>query len=855
MAINTAVYGTPDTWRQWDYNSNYDVKQLPRFANFTGSTTAIFDDTSMLKVGQSQGKVQINVPIDTSIAVLGVDDDCSLVHQTWHKRGATVDEKFAVSMKRNGVNPLAWAWRYSTYSNFNNMPTMVLYNNSHAWAYYQAANSDNPDTYLAPIASYPAQCVHVIFVQVYRSVDEVKQHGGWFMDLYTYLNGHIENNTSSPKWCEQYKIIHCIYTREMYRNKTEVTDPDTRTDYYRGFGGDFYVPGPIILNEIEDFVDPDTPERQRRILRYTQASRAPTTPTSERFISPYRPDDYIGITLTSGVAPVQLFGCITFGPINVPGSDLTYRLYYMGLVGHANILHTEFYSPNSNSRNFIWYSDVDNDFGGLDKFVEYCHKQAAYLGGFFTDSYDAAQKEPYLDSDHFYLGAIDDNGVTHGEYTRGQDNRKQKQWDWETFEKNNYDPEKKPEAPDKEQESDPYTFTKGNPNGLKGAFYYLCDDDILPNLQLWAHDIVDPPGPFVKPGTTDIPEGSYSPEALAYDIERRFNGSYPFDNILSVQWFPFDLSKALSQGPDFPALNVIVMGNTTTSAIDNWYGGSVPAVNARQAVGSQYVVFDSEAYTIDEYFNDFRDYSPYTSMDLVIPWHGTISLDPGHWYGHQLSTKMVIDVITGASTTYIMRDSITIQSIDGHVGTSVPLSIRNIGDFTSSTIAASQALNDQKYTNARSYLNSAAGIVGGAAMIGGAVATGNIPLAIAGGISAGKQIIGSEIDMIQADKQLQNKEFAVGHAPSGSTQVSAATPAVSQYASRDLRLIIKRPHLLPGYNATTYGASVGFACNRQGPVGNNTGFSVFSGADLDGLTATDTEKSKIYGLLQTGIII
>lgn len=854
MAINTAIYGTPDTWRVWDLNSNYDPKQAPRYVNFTGSTTAIIDDTAMLKVGRSQDKVQLNTPIDNSIAMIGVDDDCSLVHQTWHKRGTSVDETFAVQMKRNGVNPLAWAWRYGTYSNYNSIATMLMYDRQHAWAYNQDYEYNNPDIYIAPIASYPMQSVHVIFVQVYKDIESTKQHGGWFMDLYTYLNGHLENNATSPKWCDQYRIIRAVYIRDLYRNKTAVTDPETRDEYYRGFGGDLYIAGPMILNELEEFTDPNRKEQQNRVLRYSQPTRAATSSSNDRFISPYRPDDYLGITLSSSSTPNLIFGSIAYGYVDCSGTGETYDLYYMGLVGHTDKLHTEFYEDNGNRR-WIWWSSIDDDFGGLDQFIQYCHKQVAYLGGFFCDSYDAAQKEPYLDSDYFYLGTIDDDGVTHGAYTQGADNKTQKQWEWEDFEQNTYDPNKTPEAADKEQPSDPYTFDKGNPNGLAGAFYYLCDSDILSNLQLWARDIVDPPGPFVKPGTLEVPEGSYSPEELAYDIERRFNGSYPFDNILSIQWFPFDLSRELSQGPDFPDLNVIVLGNTTTSAIENWYGGSVMAVNARHAVGSQYVVFDSEAHTIDEYFNDFRDYTPYTSMDLVIPWHGTISIDPGQWYGHSLTTKMVIDVITGASTTYIMRDSIVIQSIDGHVGASVPLSIRNIGDFASSTIASSQALNDQRYNNARTYIGDAAGIAGGITMMAAGAVTGNGVAAMVGGISLVNQIGKVGLDVTQGEEQYKNKEFSVGHAPSGSTQVSSATPAVSQYASRELRLIIKRPHLLPGYNAATYGSSVGFACNKQGTVGSFSGLSIFSGADLEGVNATDAEKQMIYSRLQAGIII
>ena len=69
------------------------------------------------------------------------------------------------------------------------------------------------------------------------------------------------------------------------------------------------------------------------------------------------------------------------------------------------------------------------------------------------------------------------------------------------------------------------------------------------------------------------------------------------------------------------------------------------------------------------------------------------------------------------------------------------------------------------------------------------------------------------------------------------------------------RLVIRYPTLMSDFNGETYGKTVGYACNIQDTIGNFEGFTVFSGADLTGLSCQEDIKTRIFGLLQQGVIL
>ena len=61
--------------------------------------------------------------------------------------------------------------------------------------------------------------------------------------------------------------------------------------------------------------------------------------------------------------------------------------------------------------------------------------------------------------------------------------------------------------------------------------------------------------------------------------------------------------------------------------------------------------------------------------------------------------------------------------------------------------------------------------------------------------------------------------------------------------------------MLPGYNRTAYGKTVGFACNKNGKLSDFSGLTVCAAFDLSGIECTAEEKQIIANYLKGGVIV
>ena len=847
MAVNTAIYGNETDWVPFfGAGSSWKESAIPKLAAFRNESGTI---SSYLDDAVKSGLLTINNEIDKSISFSAVDDGSWLCNQSWYYINKTKvaepasDIVEVCKLQKHSVNPLAFFIK-GTYGNSSEMPYCNASNYAKQFfGFEQVYTSNNGNLKMKPVTYISVKdMVYVVMVRAVDTDPETMTPSDSVTtvnyDLYTYMK---YTESDGKHIYEKYPWVICLYLIPLYSRPDSYSGSDLRSPVNSSSVTSIQ---PAVMNSFETGINPyiDEEDKPLKILSYYQIIGQSGNDSGFRAALPLTDPTKVPRSYSTSYRPVVIAGSRTLWTNPTPD--------YMFLL--SNVCKYRHLLDGNNIKWCHWLEKVDNS-NSIEVYEKYM-KQAAYFGAFFTDSYDYAVNATTWDIEHTFIGSLDENGVAHGEYTEGTENRKQKQWEWNDWSDTPYDPSKRPDAPDKEQESDPFTFSGGNPHGLMSGNYYAITTTELSNLQNWINKLVNPDGQFYDPNTIEHPDNSYSPEALAYAIERMFSGVYPNDCIINLQYFPFDIVKLTNYGG---ATNLAIkLGNTTTMPIENWYGtdriaGAYAAPLGLSNTVTQYAVINTPDYYIDEYFGDFRDYQPYTTMELLVPWHGTIPLDPGHWYGHNLSTKMVVDLITGTSTTYILRDGIAIQSIDGQVGYTINFSIRNVGDFSKTAIATSQEMNMQKYDNAKTAVNTVTGTVSGMTVGIGAAMTGNVS-GVAGAIGG---VANGIISLEQGKQRYKNLEFALGHCPSGSTLVSAQCPAVSQYANEDLRLVIKRPHLISGYNSSIYGKTVGFACNIQDKISSFNGYTVFSGANIDGIPATEQEKQMIYASLQQGVII
>ena len=168
---------------------------------------------------------------------------------------------------------------------------------------------------------------------------------------------------------------------------------------------------------------------------------------------------------------------------------------------------------------YVYYMSAGNDPAELREKIR---RAVACFGLFFVDGYE--DKDIALDDNHMMLGILE-NGVGHGEYSFGLNNRLQDQWKWDDMHENEYDPSSEPE--DEETDGTGTPILPSTPGftlaGRGSACYAMTKLDIDEVME----DIF---------GATDA---KYSEMVKRLEMF----GSNPMNAIISCKWYPFTFSS------------------------------------------------------------------------------------------------------------------------------------------------------------------------------------------------------------------------------------------------------------------------------------------------------------------------
>lgn len=216
-------------------------------------------------------------------------------------------------------------------------------------------------------------------------------------------------------------------------------------------------------------------------------------------------------------------------------------------------------------------------------------------------------------------------------------------------------------------------------------------------------------------------------------------------------------------------------------------------------VSSQYCSVDCGNVNLYEYFGNVFDYSPFTTVNLYLPFVGVVQLDTADVMRSTIGVTYGIDVLTGdcLAKVSVERDGAggILYSYPGNCAVKYPIS-------------------------SGSYL----GIIGLAAGAIGAAATGNMGL-LAAGASGGFT-------------KVQHGGSFVGN--------SGATGPKIPY------LIVSRPKTALAVNFNTF---EGYPVNYSVKISECRGFIRVKECHLSGINATDDELDMIDQILKDGIIV
>lgn len=225
-------------------------------------------------------------------------------------------------------------------------------------------------------------------------------------------------------------------------------------------------------------------------------------------------------------------------------------------------------------------------------------------------------------------------------------------------------------------------------------------------------------------------------------------------------------------------------------------------------VSNQYTTVDCGTVTLSEYFHNVFDYSPYTQINLYLPFIGIVSLDNADVMRASIHIVYHVDVLSGAclAEVKVTRDGAggTLYQYTGNASVTLPIS-------------------------SGSYM----GIVSSIASIAGG---------IAGTIASG----GTALPMIaSAAGSALTARAKVEHSGSFSGNSGAMGGKIPY-------LIISRPQVALANNFQKY---IGFPANYTTKLSNCSGFVKVLECHIENVNATSSELTEIESLLKGGIIV
>lgn len=452
----------------------------------------------------------------------------------------------------------------------------------------------------------------------------------------------------------------------------------------------------------------------------------------------------------------------------------------------------------------------------FDEFLSYIKQQLAYLG--FRFCADANHLSDAIDSQYFYIPEIDSNGVTTGNYAAANapeaENYINYTWTNDVYESTPYDG-----SDDDDDEGDPNEYDDNNETELNAlaaqAKNYFFNTYCLSPTQL-----------------RQLSEYMYT-EMPTNQSTEDFLTNNPIDVIINLQMFPFTIATGVT--PDILMLGKLKprYWDATASEWKDILVYNVP---------TQVIILDCGSCTYyPEYgVHDFRNYEPYCTAELELPYCGNIKIPTSVYLNHTIKVKYIVDLITGACLALVYRDDLAYLAVTGQIGTQFPVSAVQSADLQASIMRKQTQYGE-------SLINVARSTIGGALSVQGAANAAPAPGA--------STALGAYTGLLSAFNQLEQAEFNVEHIQVPFTMHGSSSPMTSFANEQYPRLILKRPVMLPDYNAENYGHIVGFACNITAPLSAFSGLTVCSTANLHGVAATEAEKQLLRRALLDGIIL
>lgn len=735
---------------------NYEIYGQPSTWAYYGNNisdikVACFDENSATKynlfAGIQSGKLSYDIPLDKSISFCGIGEECPMSNLVYyHGENGSISHEKKSRITNYFLNSIPTA--YNNYWDISS--AFTLYDNSNTFdlGTWEKGNVNprNANVYVQPIANFKPQN---IVLCIYVSCKATQ-------------NGEINS----------------IPLHDYLANNSYIINPYVERVFAK----------PLISN-----------------YDHEQTTFARSTPilTADFLMSP---------SILEPFESTYVDNCYRYNSL-LSNTDSSFPLLFSALetinYGYDNLICFGDFSNDSNfeitqDNNKIWRISYHVTSQNLNEFKEMCLKACAQYGLYFTDNSAVAGSGSFTD-ENMYIGVLDSEGITHGEYLKGERTAESAQAKWDSIRESPYDYKKN-------DDTNYINNTLFYPQAATGAFTksYVLNKAQVDALAQEAYNAVSQ-----APSTEEI--NNYN--------QRYFLTSNVIDCIISLKKFPCEPITA--SGPVQP----LKIGA---------YQTNIQAYPLAYSVQQFDFVFSrSNNNTLYPIYDDFRDYEPYTKCSISIPFCGNVEIPCAYAYRYDIKISLLVDLITGACTAFVICNDDVIETTSGNCAIDLPLSGLQSATLDSQMYSASTAKDKNKSA-------LGLGIVGGAIAIGVGIATGGVAAAV-GGAAA---IIGSFVNANNSGKAIN---YEMSHMQAPFKVISTASGNISQAYDMRCKMLIKRP-IIGDYDSKIYADTIGHACLKNTKVGAISGFTV-GDINLDSIDRTAEEKEMMRSAFATGVYL
>lgn len=291
--------------------------------------------------------------------------------------------------------------------------------------------------------------------------------------------------------------------------------------------------------------------------------------------------------------------------------------------------------------------------------------------------------------------------------------------------------------------------------------------------------------------------------ALITEMQKMFNNVV--DSVISLNLIPLDFTD------ETPNRGNILMG-----LVDS----QIETTIAKQ----QFVTLDCGTIEIDEFFASYLDYSPYSKLQIYLPYIGVKDLDIDEFMNAYINVKYVVDIVSGACVAFISKSG----AIDNAVVKDNPI-LGVLYQFAGNC-ALNVPISGVNY--AQVHAADIGAIISGAGIVG-AFATGGMsaPAAVTGVLSTAANVVTSKPSVTRG-----------GSIPSTAGYMGVQKPY----------LILTRPRMCLPEDQSSF---TGYPAYISLTPGDTLGYTEFEEIHLENIPATDAEKDEIMNLMKTGVIL